>query len=158
MISRPNGIACSLILAVLLSMPSILLAGDFSKRLDDAFKRADKDKDGTLDRNEAKGLPQVSKHFDRIDVNKSGAISLTEIKAYLKQASKSIQEKGKDAFQSADKDKNGKLSREEAKAWPKISRNFDKVDADKDGSVSEAEIRAYLKSHPGTMKGTPRPQ
>ena len=53
MISRPNGIACSLVLAVLLSAPATLLAGDFSKRLDDAFKRADKDKDGTLDRNEA---------------------------------------------------------------------------------------------------------
>jgi Ca2+-binding EF-hand superfamily protein len=158
MISRPNGIACVLAIAAMLSAPATGLAEDFAKRLDDAFKRADKDKDGTLDRNEAKALPQVSKHFDRIDLNKSGAISLTEIKAYLKQASKSIQEKGKDAFQAADKDKNGTLSREEAKALPKVARNFDKVDADKDGTVSEAEIRAYLKSHPGTMKGTPRQQ
>jgi len=156
MISRSNGIASLLIIAAMWSAPAVVLAGDFAKRLDDAFKRADKDKDGTLDRNEAKALPQVSKHFDRIDLNKNGAISLAEIKAYLKQASKSIQEKGKDAFQAADKDKNGTLSREEAKAVPKVARNFDKVDADKDGTVSEAEIRAYLKSHPGTMKGTPR--
>ena len=105
MISRPTAIACSLVIAaLLLSAPGTLLA-DASRRLDDAFKRADKDKDGTLDRNEAKVVPQVSKHFDSIDLNKNGRISLAEIKAYLKQASKSIQEKGKDAFQSADKDK-----------------------------------------------------
>ena len=84
MISRSNGIARLLIIAAMWSAPAVVLAGDFSKRLDDAFKRADKDKDGTLNRNEAKSLPQVSKHFDRIDLNKNGAISLAEIKAYLR--------------------------------------------------------------------------
>ena len=67
MISRPIVIACSLIVAAAVVRAAILLAADPSKRLDDAFKRADKDKDGTLDRDEAKVVPQVSKHFDSID-------------------------------------------------------------------------------------------
>jgi len=156
--SRPILIACSLAIATLLATPTMLLAADPSKRLDDAFKRADKDKDGTLDREEAKALPRVSKHFNSIDADKDGTVSKDEIKVYMKQAAKSMQEKSKEAFEAADKDKDGTLSREEAKGLPKVARHFDQMDTDKDGTVSEAEIRAYLKSHRGTMKGTPRQQ
>ena len=156
--SRPIVIACSLAIAALLITPAVLLAADPAKRLDDAFKRADKDHDGTLSRDEAKALPQVSKHFSSIDADKDGTVSKDEIKAYMKHAAKSMQEKGKEAFQAADKNHDGTLSREEANAMPKVARHFEQMDTDKDGTVSEAEIRAYLKSHRGTMKGTPRQQ
>jgi hypothetical protein len=51
---------------------------------DAAFKAADKDNDGTLDRNEAKAMPNVAKNFDAIDTDKDGTVSLAEIHTYMK--------------------------------------------------------------------------
>ena len=49
-----------------------------------AFKKADKDSDGTLDRKEAKAMPRVAKNFDAIDVDKDGTVSLEEVHTYMK--------------------------------------------------------------------------
>ena len=49
-----------------------------------AFKKADKDNDGTLDREEAKAMPQVAKNFDAIDTDKDGTVSLEEIHTFMK--------------------------------------------------------------------------
>src|SRR5579859_6966235 len=51
---------------------------------DAAFLKADKDNDGTLDRKEAKAMPRVAKHFDAIDVDKDGTVSLEEVHTYMK--------------------------------------------------------------------------
>jgi Ca2+-binding EF-hand superfamily protein len=49
-----------------------------------AFKKADKDNDGTLDKEEAKAMPQVAKNFDAIDADKDGTVSLDEVHTYMK--------------------------------------------------------------------------
>ena len=49
-----------------------------------AFKKADKDNDGTLDRKEAMAMPRVSKNFSAIDVDKDGTVSLDEIHTFMK--------------------------------------------------------------------------
>ena len=49
-----------------------------------AFKKADKDNDGTLDRKEAKSMPRVAKNFDAIDADKDGTVSLDEIHTFMK--------------------------------------------------------------------------
>jgi hypothetical protein len=49
-----------------------------------AFKKADKDNDGTLDRKEAKAMPRVAKNFDAIDVDKDGTVSLEEVHTFMK--------------------------------------------------------------------------
>jgi len=49
-----------------------------------AFKKADKDTDGTLDKEEAKAMPHVAKHFDAIDADKDGTVSLDEIHTFMK--------------------------------------------------------------------------
>ena len=51
---------------------------------DAAFKKADKDNDGTLDRKEAKAMPNVAKNFDAIDADKDGTVSLEEVHIYMK--------------------------------------------------------------------------
>jgi Ca2+-binding EF-hand superfamily protein len=51
---------------------------------DAAFKKADKDSDGTLDRKEAKAMPHVAKNFNAIDVDKDGTVSLDEVHTYMK--------------------------------------------------------------------------
>jgi len=57
-----------------------------------------------------------------------------------------MHEKGKAAFEKSDKDGDGTLDKEEAKAMPRVAKNFDAIDADKDGTVSLDEIQAYMKS------------
>ena len=48
------------------------------------FKGADKDADGTLDKAEAAAMPRVAKHFEAIDADKDGTVSLEEIHAFMK--------------------------------------------------------------------------
>jgi Ca2+-binding EF-hand superfamily protein len=48
-----------------------------------AFKKADKDNDGTLDRKEAKKMPNVAKNFDAIDTDHDGTVSLEEVHTYM---------------------------------------------------------------------------
>ena len=110
------------------------------------FKAADKDNDGSLDRDEANALPRVAKHFDEIDADKDGKLTLEEIYASARKVAKHMEQERNARFESADKDKDGTLDREEAKALPRVSAHFDEIDADKDGTVSQQEIRAYARS------------
>lgn len=50
------------------------------------------------------------------------------------------------AFKKADKDNDGTLTRDEAKAMPRVAKNFDAIDTDKDGTVSEKEIHDFMKA------------
>ena len=43
------------------------------------FVKADLDGDGALSRDEAKALPRVSAHFDEIDADRDGKVTLQEI-------------------------------------------------------------------------------
>jgi Ca2+-binding EF-hand superfamily protein len=49
----------------------------------------------------------------------------------------------KERFTKADTNGDGMLTREEAKAMPRVSSHFDEIDANHDGQVSMDEIRAY---------------
>jgi hypothetical protein len=53
-----------------------------------AFKIADKDNDGTLDKEEPKAIPHVAKNFDAIDTDKDGTVSLKEIRTLWKAGTK----------------------------------------------------------------------
>jgi hypothetical protein len=50
-----------------------------TKDVEAAFGRADANKDGKLDRQEAEHLPAVAQRFDQIDTNHDSFISLTEL-------------------------------------------------------------------------------
>jgi len=49
------------------------------------------------------------------------------------------------AFARADKNKDGKLSREEAQALQAVAQRFDQIDADGDGAISRAEFDKAVK-------------
>ena len=54
-------------------------------RFTERFKKADTDADGTLSRAEAeKGMPRLARHFDAIDADKDGRVTLDEIEAARK--------------------------------------------------------------------------
>ena len=53
---------------------------------------------------------------------------------------------GAAAFTKADKDNDGTLDRKEAKAMPRVAKNFDAIDTDKDGTVSLEEVHTFMKA------------
>jgi Ca2+-binding EF-hand superfamily protein len=128
-------------------------ADHHGEKLNDAFKKADKDNDGTLDKEEAKALKGVSMHFAEIDFDKDGTVSMEEITAHLSSMKKQMHAKGEQNFKKADKDNDGTLDKEEAKALPRVSKNFAAIDVDKNGTVSMEEIHTFMKSKQGGKSG-----
>jgi hypothetical protein len=88
---------------------------------------------------------------DRRDANKDGVISNQEKGAARDQAEK--------RFKDADKNNDGGLSREEAKAgkFTGIENNFDAMDTNKDGKVTPAERRAWAKVRADSKKLSKEP-
>jgi Ca2+-binding EF-hand superfamily protein len=55
---------------------------EMKQRFETAWKRADTDGDGTLSKPEAEqGMPRMARHFDRIDTDRDGRITLAEMDA-----------------------------------------------------------------------------
>lgn len=50
-------------------------------------------------------------------------------------------------FENADWDRDGKLNRKEARAMPRVARNFDLIDTNNDGFVTMAEDQAYIQTY-----------
>lgn len=55
--------------------------------------------------------------------------------------------RGRGWLNKLDADKDGAVSREEAKDHPRLAERFDEIDADKDGKLTEAELRAAKGRH-----------
>ena len=137
-------IAVALIGTFALLIPQLAVsAEEDGGRMETQFKAADKNKDGSLTRDEAKAMPKIANHFDKLDTDKSGTVTLDELRASMKE----MHERGMEGFKEADKNGDGALSKEEAKDMPRITKNFDAIDVDKSGTVTGKEIRDYMKTH-----------
>lgn len=55
----------------------------------------------------------------------------------------------RDRFAKADTNGDGALTRDEAKAMPRVASHFDEIDADHDGKVTLAEIGRYMAAQRG---------
>ena len=136
----------------LMLLPAFALAestdktGERKHQLEEQFKKADKDNDGTLTKEEAKAMPHVAKHFKEIDTDKDGTVSMDEIRAFMKSHKDDAHKRGKESFNKADKDHDGTLTKEEAKAMPHVYKNFDAIDTDKDGTVTLEEVHNFMKA------------
>jgi len=92
----------------------------------------------------ARAAQQRGNIFARIDTNRDGVISPTELQA-------AFLARGQQAFKRADKNNDGLLTREEARAIPMFARQgiekaLNALDRNKDGSLSWRELRpAYVR-------------
>jgi Ca2+-binding EF-hand superfamily protein len=103
--------------------------------LEERFRRADRDGDGRLSAVEARQdawFVDEMQRFETVDRDKSGTVTLAEIgEAIAAQVSDWL---------SADDDKDGRVSADEAKRKGSLSQTFGNADADRDGMVTREEI------------------
>jgi Ca2+-binding EF-hand superfamily protein len=132
------------------------------------FDMADKDDDGKLSKEETRG--PLSANFDKIDANDDGQLEPEEIKKAMEKRREAMRkrfqartpsrgpggppargpggphrpspEMAKRMFDAADKDDDGKLSKEEAPGHLKMA--FDKIDANDDGQLEPEEIKKAM--------------
>jgi len=121
-------------------------AKEVKAKFDQLFKAVDANGDGLISKDEAEQkAPAMAESFDLIDTNRDGGLSKKEIRAFTAMLEKNRREFSQ-RLEKADKDSNGMLSREEAKALPKLSENFDEIDSNHDDQLVIKEIADYLRS------------
>jgi Ca2+-binding EF-hand superfamily protein len=91
----------------------------------------------------------IKKHFNilSIAIISSAALQMNPALAQMGAPAKpaAMSAKLQEAFARADKNADGKLSKEEAAAMPAIAEMFDKADVDKDSFLSKAEFAEVAK-------------
>jgi Ca2+-binding EF-hand superfamily protein len=105
------------------------------------FKAADTNGDGMISRDEAKALPRIAKHFDEIDANHDGQITADELRAFHQQMHEGRKGHG-GLLKKLDTDGDGRISRAEAQAAPRLAAHFDEIDTNKDGFLTPDALKA----------------
>jgi len=115
-------------------------------QFDQMFNSVDTDQDSKISKHEAElKAPAMADLFEQIDTDHDATLSKQEIKTFTAAMLKS-REEFMHRLEMADKNKNGKLSKEESKAIPKLYENFDAIDSDHDGNLVFKEISDYLRA------------
>lgn len=107
--------------------------------------RLDANGDGRIARTEA-GDSKLGARFAQIDTNGDGYIVRGEMEAARArmhaQRMQQRQQKAREAFAAADRNRDGRLSRDEAtQAMPRVAKAFAWLDADRDGFLGPQELR-----------------
>jgi Ca2+-binding EF-hand superfamily protein len=108
----------------------------------DRIKQADTNGDGMIDRAEAAALPRILQHFDEIDANHDNQVTADELRAFHEKMRGEHQKQRGDHWKKLDTNGDGKISKEEAQAAPRLAGRFDQVDANKDGFITPEEMKA----------------
>jgi len=117
-----------------------------------AFDKADKNSDGTVSRDEARDIDGFD--FSRADTNNDSTLSRQEYQAAMATSTAPGSARSGDAapgagqqrqavaFDTADKDKDGKITRDEATVVPGL--NFTSADTNADASLSRQEYQVAM--------------
>lgn len=107
------------------------------------FGNVDMDGDGKISREEAgQKAPVLAAGFDGVDTDQDGYLSKNEILT----AQQKVREGLSRRLQDADRNRDGRLTREEAQAIPNVSARFDDIDANHDGQLVIREVNGFLRS------------
>ena len=92
----------------------------------------------------------VAKHFNALSIGivTTAALHMSPAWAQMTAPAAKAPEmsaKAQEAFARADKNADGKLSKEEAAVMPAVAEGFDKADVDKDNFLSKAEFAELAK-------------
>jgi Ca2+-binding EF-hand superfamily protein len=121
---------------------------------EDFIKRYDANKDGVLTKDELP--PGLARNFERFDTDGNGKLDAKEVGQMLETArrrfgdkppakpadNEAVERRVNDIFERMDANKDGKISKEEAKN--RIAENFDRIDANKDGYIDKGELRRFV--------------
>ena len=105
------------------------------------FIRLDVNRDGRLDASEVRGRRALSRRLER--QNDRSYLLLEDLRP---QGSSPSGPRLKHHFKQADRDRNSRLDRREARGIPWISRNFNALDRDRDGTVTLDELWNHQRS------------
>lgn len=135
------------------SIISLLLAGLFALSASAAFAQNVKDEDQTAKPSKDTAQKEMTNPTDEKAVKNDKAMkdenAVKDDKA-MKDGKDSKHAKGDAQFKKADKDNDVTLDPKEAKAMPRVSKNFKAIDADQDGTVSLDEVHAFMAQHQAT--------
>ena len=112
-----------------------------SARMETLFIRLDVNRDGRLDASELQGRRALSRRLER--QNNRSYLLLDDLRP---QGSSPSGPRLKHHFKQADRDRNRRLDRREARGIPWISRNFNALDRDRDGTVTLEELWDHQRS------------
>ena len=113
----------------------------YSTRMETLFIRLDVNGDGRLDASEVQGRRVLSRVLKR--QNNRSYLLLQDLRL---QDSSPSGPRLKHHFRQADRDRNHRLNRQEAKRIPWISRNFNALDGDRDRTVTLEELWNHQRS------------
>ena len=145
---------------LLIALPCIAMAAEPPQvsrkeqeaKLNQVFKVIDINGDGKISREEAElKEPNIAANFEQLDANHDGDLTKKEIKDTMAAVAKKRNEFYQN-LQTADKNNDGKLSREEAGTVPHrtekfdLAAHFDEIDSNHDGQLILKEIADYVRS------------
>lgn len=132
------------IAGVAAAAPSVSSADALQRR---PMMKPDTNNDGVIDRAEAAKHPRLAEKFDSLDMNKDGKLDTRERRSW--KGKRGHRGGGMGHVIKLDTDGDGRISRAEAAAQPKVAARFDQIDGNRDGYLVRSELRVSAERHRG---------
>ena len=117
----------------------------YQLRLERLFQRLDLNGDQRLERREVESHPYLQKHFSRLDQQRRGYLTPTDLRPA---ASGSGSERARRFIDRSDRNGDGVLDRQEAEIHPWLQKRFRDADRNGDGVIGSEELQRLRSGGP----------